>query len=345
MPGPPVYEMLWDCKFCGAKKLLGLTHRHCPNCGAQQDANGRYFPPDSERIAVQDHEYVGADIVCHYCGSATSRRARCCGNCGAPLTEGQGVAQRVDQVHAAGAAYAGQSAEEFARERSGAVAPAAPTPKKRSSLIWVVPLLLGVLVLCGGGSALLFWKKQGAFSVAGYEWKRAITIETFSAVSDSAWCDALPAGAGDVRRHREERSKKQVADGETCSMRKVDKGDGTFHETKECTPKYKDEPVYDDKCDYRVNRWHSERIDTAQGKATTNVNWPASSITRPGSCVGCEREGARTETYTVVFQDSKAEPYRCDFPQTKWASFSQGSHWKGAVRLVGTLDCDSLAKP
>jgi len=346
MPGPPVYEMLWDCKFCRAQKLLGLTHRHCPNCGAQQDANGRYFPPDAERIAVQDHFYVGADIVCRYCGTATSNRARCCGNCGGPLAEGQGVAKRVDQVHAAGVVYGGQSAADIARERSAVAAPAPPTPKKkRSALVWIVPLVLGVLVL-GGLSALLFWKKSAALTVAGYEWKRAITVETFGAVTDSAWCDALPAGASDVRRHREERSKKQVPDGETCHARKVDNGDGTFHEKQECTPKYKQEPVYDDKCEYRVNRWHSARIDTAQGTTTANVNWPASSIARPGSCVGCEREGARSETYTVVFRDAKAEQYRCEFAQAKWAGFAQGSQWNGGVRrLVGTLDCDSLAKP
>ena len=28
------YEMMWDCPYCGTKHLLGLTHRHCPNCGA-----------------------------------------------------------------------------------------------------------------------------------------------------------------------------------------------------------------------------------------------------------------------------------------------------------------------
>ena len=30
-----VYEMLWDCAFCGTQKLLGLQHRHCPSCGAE----------------------------------------------------------------------------------------------------------------------------------------------------------------------------------------------------------------------------------------------------------------------------------------------------------------------
>jgi hypothetical protein len=52
-----VYEMIWDCKFCGQKKLLGLTHRFCAGCGAPQDPASRYFPPDSEKVAVHDHEF------------------------------------------------------------------------------------------------------------------------------------------------------------------------------------------------------------------------------------------------------------------------------------------------
>jgi len=32
------YEMLWDCRYCGTKKLLGKTHRHCLECGGAKDA-------------------------------------------------------------------------------------------------------------------------------------------------------------------------------------------------------------------------------------------------------------------------------------------------------------------
>jgi len=62
--------MLWDCEFCGTKKLLGKTHRFCPNCGAQQDPKARYFPSDEEKVAVKDHVYVGVDKI--------SRRQRPC---------------------------------------------------------------------------------------------------------------------------------------------------------------------------------------------------------------------------------------------------------------------------
>ena len=65
------YEMLWNCGACGSEKLLGVTHRHCPNCGAAQEASRRYFPSDEEKVAVADHRYTGVD---HQCAGA----CRCC---------------------------------------------------------------------------------------------------------------------------------------------------------------------------------------------------------------------------------------------------------------------------
>lgn len=324
----PVYEMLWDCRYCGARKLLGLTHRHCPNCGGQQDVNARYFPPDSERIAVQNHVYVGADILCHYCRNATSRAARHCGTCGAPLTEGQSV-QPLQQVVYAPAPSPMQA---FA---------AAPVPvkKRRSVWLWLAPLLLVCFGSCTALAALFMSTRQGTLTVSGLEWKRSIDIEVLGPVSDSAWCDQLPSGASDVRRHREERSTRRIPDGQDCHSRKVDNGDGTFRETQDCSPRYKEEPIYDEKCEFRVNRWHTDRTARAQGTGISGVAWPA----LPNLRAGVEREGARSEAYTALFSDPKGESYRCDLPQTKWQTFNAGSRWKGGIRrLTGTLDCDSL---
>ena len=90
--------MLWDCKFCGKQKLLGLTHRHCPSCGAPQNAADRYFPSDADRVLAADHEYAGADILCAKCGQANGRKAKHCGGCGAPLDDGKDVALRTEQA-------------------------------------------------------------------------------------------------------------------------------------------------------------------------------------------------------------------------------------------------------
>lgn len=92
MSDDPVYEMLWDCKFCGQKKLLGLTHRFCAGCGAPQDPAARYFPPDDEKVAVLDHPFVGADLACPACKQPMSRAAKCCTHCGSPIDRGPAAA-------------------------------------------------------------------------------------------------------------------------------------------------------------------------------------------------------------------------------------------------------------
>ena len=83
------YEMMWDCEYCNTPKLLGKTHRFCPNCGAPQNPEKRYFPPENEKVAVEDHQFVGADLHCPACSFANSRTANNCGNCGSPLAGGK----------------------------------------------------------------------------------------------------------------------------------------------------------------------------------------------------------------------------------------------------------------
>jgi hypothetical protein len=322
----PVYEMLWNCGYCGTQKLLGLTHRHCPNCGAKQDPNARYFPAEHEKVAVHSHQYVGADLVCRYCQAACSRRAHNCGQCGAPLAEGVAVQQLADPV-----------------EQTFAAKPPS-TPPKRAAWKILVPIV--VLTVVAAVVLLLVWKREERFVVATHTWKRTVNVERFGPQRQSAWCEQLPAGASDISRHRERRGSKQVPDGEDCRTRKKDRGDGTFVETQECSPKYRDEPVYGDKCDYVVVRWSTLRQETVEGKASAvQPRWPSVALTRAGcTSVGCEREGARDETYTVVFRDAKGAQYRCDFDQPAWSSFNDGQTYSGKLRaLVGSLDCKSLS--
>ena len=95
------YEMLWSCEYCGAKKLLGKTHRHCPECGAAQDPARRYFPSEEEKVAVEDHVFVGADVHCPACKAPMSKAAKHCAECGAPL-EGGGEVARIAEPAAPG---------------------------------------------------------------------------------------------------------------------------------------------------------------------------------------------------------------------------------------------------
>jgi hypothetical protein len=317
--------MLWDCRYCGTRKLLGLTHRHCPSCGAPQDQNARYFPADSEKVAVQNHEFVGADIACRYCGCASSKRAHNCGRCGAPLAEGSAVTSQTSP---------------------GLVQPlassSAPEPPARPAWKLWVPAL--ALVLVSVTAVAVLWKKDRTFVVAERSWQRSVSVERFGAVRESAWCSELPAGAREVTRRREQHGTHQVPDGEDCRTQKKDRGDGTFKEEQVCVPKHKDEPVYEDKCSYELVKWSQQRQEKAEGDQATAPRWPAVMLARSGcSEIGCEREGARSERYSVTFRDDTGESYRCDFPEKTWENLGQGKRYPGKLRaLVGTLDCGSL---
>jgi hypothetical protein len=323
----PAYEMLWDCSYCGTKKLLGLTHRHCPQCGAKQDSSKRYFPEEHEKVAVAGHEFVGADLVCRYCAAAGSRRARNCGQCGAPLSEGAPVPLVAEPVTSQVAALSAQGAGK---------------PPARAA--WKTLLPIAVLMLVGVVVVMLLWKKDRRFVVTSRSWQRTIQVERFGPVKQAAWCDALPAGARDVSRHRERRGTKQVLDGQECQTKRQDRGDGTFIEKQECRPKHRDEPVYDDKCDYSVDRWSTSRKAELQGAAPEPPRWPESALSKAGcNLAGCEREGARAETYTLVLSDADGESYRCELPESLWSRFVGGKSYPGKVRaVVGSLDCSSL---
>lgn len=78
------FQMLWDCPSCGSKGLLGVDHRHCPNCGAVQEENLRYFPSPNQRVATIRRNQ-GPDVECSFCGTPCGGADNCCMNCGAPL--------------------------------------------------------------------------------------------------------------------------------------------------------------------------------------------------------------------------------------------------------------------
>ncbi|MDB4933727.1 MAG: hypothetical protein JWP87_699 [Labilithrix sp.] len=55
-----VYEMFWDCKYCGQKKLLGLTHRFCAGCG-----KGRSVSSRAASSAIRSCANEADFLICH----------------------------------------------------------------------------------------------------------------------------------------------------------------------------------------------------------------------------------------------------------------------------------------
>jgi hypothetical protein len=362
------YEMLWDCRYCGARKNLGKTHRHCPNCGAPQDATERYFPAENEKVAVEHHAFVGADIQCRACAFWNGRASTCCGNCGSQIQDGREVQRRHDQIAGPGGfqgevaamaqqehlARAAMMGAHGAQGAPGATPPGAWTqqhgaglpPRKRgpSRVVLVGLGIGGILLAVVACIVTAMWTKDATLAVVAQTWTREIAVESFQTVRDSSWCDATPADARDVSRRRDVRSHKEVRDGETCSNQRVDNGDGTYSERRECTPTYREEPVYDDKCHYTVDRWRTVRTARASGTHAETPSWPRVDLACTGNRLGCEREGPRTEEYVVRLQDTasgKADD--CVYDEARWRQFQAGKSMKGRVRVVTDgVECDSL---
>lgn len=306
------YEMLWDCGHCDTKKLLGKTHRHCPNCGAPQDESKRYFPSDADKVKVEDHVFTGADRKCASCGAAQSAKAEHCGRCGASL----GEAKAVPLVSAQPKAVA-----------------------RKSNRLWFI--LFGLVVF-----AVLIWfmcirKKEIAMKVTGHRWAVVQEIEEYREVGEEAWKDEVPSGARQVSCSRRERSTKQVPDGEDCKVEKVDKGDGTFEEVKKCTPRYRSEGVDDDFCSFRIDRW-TKVEELKAGGTGLEVKPPVVPPSPVQAGAGARRAGARNVTWTLELHDGK-KARSCDVDEGAWKKYTDGQQIKAKVRArSGELVCSEL---
>ena len=243
-----VFEMFWDCEFCGTQALLGKTNRFCPQCGAPQNPEKRYFPPAGKEVAA-NLEYEGVDTACPACATPNGAKANNCRHCGSPLDGSAAVKQQADRV----------PGQPIAAQAVVATAPA--TKKKSRWWLYIALAVGGLLATCCAVGAL--WKKDVTAVVRGHRWERSIDVEAIRAMSESAWCDSLPSGARGISRHREQRSTRQIADCQTCTSRDVDRGDGTFVRKQDCTTKYREEPIYDEKCDFTVDRWTTVRTARA----------------------------------------------------------------------------------
>lgn len=319
------FEMLWDCPSCRTRGLLGNSHRHCPVCGQSQDPSKRYFPEPGQEVEAKGHTFVGADWRCAYCDSPNSAAAGFCSSCGASKDGTKAVGAIADPLAAS--------------------TPLAKTPQKSSRKRLLAGLAVIVLVV-GGIAGLFFSKKETVADVTQSQWQREIDVERYAAEADSAWCDALPHGAYAVTRSQEVRSQRQVADGQECKEKRVDKADGTFVKQQECATKYREERVYDAKCHFKIDRWHVVRKLEASGDATQKPVWPAAEAslslhTNPTGRLGEERSGQRHEKYMVTLA-SGSKSWQCAVKEDLWGRLKPGTTVAVQLRALGGPVCDSI---
>ncbi|MEO1287991.1 MAG: zinc ribbon domain-containing protein [Chloroflexota bacterium] len=353
-----VYEMLWDCQFCGTKGNLGLTHRFCPNCSAPQNPDSRYYPSDEDKVEVHDHQYVGVDVTCPSCNELNSAAAEFCGQCGSPLTEGARAKTLDPQWRSAHEQFASSGSRDVVKERFEAdlnlqLEATKSKPKRKSGSPIRTFVVLGIIaaIVFAVFNALTA-TKDVTVKVVDHEWERTVTIQEYSNFRTDSWRDSRPSGdnvsivPGSCE--REQRSTRRVADGQTCQTVRQDNGDGTFSQRQECTTNYREEPVYDDMCTWTGQRWQNSLTEDTGGGFAISPYWADDRLDL--NCmglqqIGCERVGSRQETYAVIYQDQADETlYRCTYSQAEWASIEEDSIWVGQARALipDSLLCASL---
>ena len=154
----------------------------------------------------------------------------------------------------------------------------------------------------------------------------------------------MPSGAYSVSRTREQRSTKKIPNGEDCSTRDVDRGDGTFERREECRTRYREEPVYDSRCHFTIDRWRVSRTPRASGVGTQPPPfWPQVKLSQTGTSLGAEREGARHEKYTLALKGEDGESYSCDLPEARWGAIADGHKKVIPIGVItGAAECDEL---
>ncbi|HEU4880876.1 MAG TPA: hypothetical protein VFT45_01485 [Longimicrobium sp.] len=337
-----IREGRWDCPTCGNKGLLG-RELSCSGCGNRRPEGIRFYLPD-DAAEVTDAARLaeagaGADWICEHCGvSARASMDRCPG-CGAE--RGSSPQQQTHE----------HRFDEPAAEPVAALAGTVPPRRRRG---WKGPAALVAIV---GG--LVWWNgpKEVTATVAAKDWSRAIEVQEYRTVQEEDW--SVPQGGRQQRSFRAIRDYRQVLDHYETRTRQVservqtgtrtytcgqrDMGNGYFEDVT-CTepeyttnyrdetyqdPVYRQEPIYDTKYAYEIEKWLPDDTAWARGDAAREPAWPAVQIGRN------EREGARIERYVLRFTDGDGKTHEREVTADQFQRYRPGQPVKLRMKRGG----------
>lgn len=331
-----IVEGLWDCPYCNADKIGGLT-KYCPNCGNPQSKDTKfYMGTKKEYLTEEEIAAVGteADWKCEYCFSLNNAKLKVCKGCGAERTEeNKDYHQIQKEKEAKEAAKVTAAAKTKARVKNASV-PKKNKKKKKS----IIPILIVIALVLG--LIALFMPYEYTAVISEKSWERNVVIEEYKTVEESCW-DMIPEGGRLVDKKREIRTyqtvlshyetktrevAEQVLDGYDIEVYYVDNGNGTFTEKTREIPRYRTEyrtetyedpvyiavPVYDTKYYYEIERWMYDRTEESSG-VNDEPYWPAYTL-EDNEQVDTQEGTYYIEVY--VEEDEKAYEYTClDFEE------------------------------
>lgn len=360
-----IIEGVWDCRYCGAKKVRGGL-RECPQCGHPRDEGVTFYIDNPQNYVYDEAKAAkarrGPDWACPACNCFNSADDQICIGCGTPRdSDAKDYFQTQEVLHAA-EQRTYQREERAWQAYHPEYTPPVKEPeatymslKQKKAIPWrkiLVPTLSALLILAlivGLVSCIVPHEVSG--TVMEMEWSRSIEIEEYKTVRESGW--SIPSGGRKVSQSEEIHHYDQVLDHYETKTRTHteqvldhyeeyvsgyrDLGNGHFEEITSQRPVYRTEtrietyqepvykqvPVYRTKYVYDIDKWVHKSYEKTSG---TNKAPYWSEY----KCQDKEREGTRSETYSITVQNTKGKSneYTLSFAQWNTLTVGQTVHMK-----------------
>ena len=324
----------WDCPHCGNKGIDGLVDI-CPSCGSAKDKNVRYYMKSVEEVSDEELTKAGLsreeadgehrEWICAYCGSLNNYSDQICAHCGADKKEKEqdygGDTHKTIYIKDSRGQFKKTAPDEEIPKETYQTRQSVETPPKRGNS----KAFLGILIALAAVLAVLFWPHTTSEAITGFSWNRSVTVEEMQTFSESGW--TLPDGARLTDSKREMSGYRQVIDHyETVYVTKTrdvidhydtsyeytDNGNGTFsehevqtpvyrtetYEEPEEQPVYRDEPVYQTKYYYDIDRW--TEVKTYETSGEDHEAYWSDEYTLESD----QRDTQRSEQYFTIYNET-----------------------------------------
>ena len=362
------YEGKWRCVRC-TQANLG-RNLNCLTCGVKRGEDVEFFL-DADAAAVSDANLLneanaGADWVCRYCSGNNRAAHNQCSSCGSMRCSDKDK-QLIEETR--GVSDWTEAAQKAARLNLQSQNLNAP-PK---SFLSAGRLLKFGLLGAGGLMAMfvalfaaLIYIGAATYSteveVTGLEWTRAVAVEEYKTVNETAWEGEVPTEARvqsseravhhvdkvpDGTRSVPETYTEEVSDGSeryVCGRKSKKNG---FFEDEYCTRTkyktvtktrdrtetvYKDVPVYKTRYAYLIDKWVTIDEKTLSG-TDFNPQWATIQTDKT------HREGKRTETYNLLCKELGGDnkPHKMKLTAEDWSKFKVGERLHGKTNFFGDL--------
>ncbi|MBX3086113.1 MAG: hypothetical protein KF716_31045 [Anaerolineae bacterium] len=343
-----VFQMLWDCRFCGTTKLLGLDHRHCPNCGAPQNPEWRYFPSEADIKFVSDphYEYTGADKVCPFCQQPNSAASKFCKQCGGDLTGAKDAAVKDREVTGLdGAKGLRDDVVKKQFERDLGLTDQQKQDQSKSMTRLFIAIGVIVLAFVGIFGYLFFSKTSNSLAVTEQTWVTGIQLEQLNTSTGSDWRDSVPGGAYNVSCQQRDRSYTDYVQ-EQCGYEYVDRGDGSGQRVPKMCQKAVQKTRSDSYCSYTIDRWLPLPDITNTGGLNDPIATPEYSASLVTTGIGRVRLVNTYLQFTIRFQnpaDGAQYEYNPD-NEDSWRGFKVGQHYTVDINRLGIPSWETLKR-